>query len=196
MARQTKITVSVLAIAAVAALTVWGVASGGNSVDPGSGNPESAAVDYTKALKDAPPKLATLYANGDELIPGGVDELHSQVAQLKGYPVVVNVWANWCGPCRFEFPRFQEASADRGDEVAFVGVDAEDTDAAAENFLGEFPLPYPSVTDPDNQVKAEYGIRGFPATLFFDSDGKLVHLKQGPYSTLDELNTDLDRYAS
>jgi cytochrome c biogenesis protein CcmG/thiol:disulfide interchange protein DsbE len=180
MARQTKILVSVLAIAAIAGLTVWGVASGGDTVDPGSGNPDSAAVDYTEALNDAPPKLAALYANGDELIPGGLDALRQQLTKLKGYPVVVNLWANWCGPCRFEFPHFPRASADRGDEVAFIGVDAEDTDAAAENFLGEFPLPYPSVTDPDNQVKAEYGIRGFPATLFFDSSGKLVHLMQGP----------------
>ena len=195
MARQTKIVVGVLAIAAVVGLTVWGVSSGGNSVDAGAANPKSAAVDYDTALADAPPALARLYANGDELIPGGLSALQKQLAQLRGHPVVVNVWASWCGPCRFELPDLQKASAARGDEVAFIGVDAEDTDPAAKTFLEEFPLPYPSVTDPDRQVKAELGLRGYPATAYYDSTGKLVHLKQGPYTSLDELQADIDKYA-
>jgi cytochrome c biogenesis protein CcmG/thiol:disulfide interchange protein DsbE len=196
MARLTKIVVSVLAIALVVGLTVWGVSSGGDSVDSGSQNPVSAAVDYNAALADAPPALAALYADGDVLIPGGLDAFHSQLAKLKGHPVVANVWASWCIPCRSEFPDFQRVSAQRGDEVAFLGVNALDTDPAAENFLEEFPLPYPSVTDPDEQVKPELGIRGYPATAFFDADGNLVHLKQGPYLSADELNADIDRYAS
>jgi len=195
MARRTKILVSVVAIAAVAGLTVWGIASGGESVDPGAGNPESQAIDYEQALADAPPALAELYAEGDALIPGGAGELQSQLDRLAGYPVVVNVWASWCGPCRAEFPDFQQVSADRGDEVAFLGVDALDTDPAAENFLEELPLPYPSVTDPDEQVKREYGIRGYPATAFFNADGELVHLKQGPYTSRQDLEGDLERYA-
>jgi cytochrome c biogenesis protein CcmG/thiol:disulfide interchange protein DsbE len=196
MARRTKIVVTVLAIAAVAGVTVWGVASGGQTVDSGAGNPHSAAVNYDEALAHAPPKLADLYANGDELLPGGLDGLRSELDKLKGYPVVVNVWASWCGPCRSEFPDFQSVAADRGDELAFMGVDALDTDAAAENFLEELPLPYPSVTDPDQQVKRELGLRGYPATAYYDSNGNLVHLKQGPYTSEAELQADVDRYSS
>ena len=196
MARRTKIWGSVLAIVAIVGLTVWGISSGGDTVDTGAGNPESQAVDYEQALADAPPALAQLYANGDELIAGGQAELESQIQALKGHPVVVNVWASWCGPCRSEFPDFQQVSADRGDEVAFLGVDALDADPAAETFLEELPLPYPSVTDPDEEVKRELGIRGYPATAFFDSNGELVHLKQGPYTSADELNADIDRYVS
>lgn len=195
MARRTKILVSVASILIVVGLTIWGITSGGEDIDPGAGNPESAAVDYDAALADAPPALADLYADGDVLIDGGLEELNSQLADLEGHPVVVNVWASWCIPCRSEFPDFQRASADRGDEVAFLGVDALDTDPAAETFLEEFPLPYPSVTDPDEQVRQEFGIRGYPGTLYFDEQGELVHLKQGPYTSADELNADLDRYA-
>jgi thiol-disulfide isomerase/thioredoxin len=108
--------------------------------------------------------------------------------------VVVNVWASWCGPCRLEFPDFQQVSAERGDEVAFLGVDALDTDPAAESFLEELPLPYPSVTDPDEQVRRQYGIRGYPATMFFAANGELVHLKQGPYTSAAELEADIDEY--
>ncbi len=114
MARRSKIAVSVLAILAVAGLTVWGLVSAGENADPGAGNPESAAVDYEQALADAPPELANLYADGDVLISGGLDGLNSQLAELDGYPVVVNVWASWCGPCRSEFPDFQRVSAAAG----------------------------------------------------------------------------------
>jgi cytochrome c biogenesis protein CcmG/thiol:disulfide interchange protein DsbE len=196
MTRQTKILLGVLAIAAVVGLTVWGLASGGESADQSAGNPVSAGIDYDQALAGAPPVLANLYSNGDALLPGGADGFQAELAKLKGYPVVVNVWASWCGPCRAEFPNFQRASADRGDKVAFLGVDALDTDPAAKTFLEEFPLPYPSVTDPDQQMKHELGLRGYPATAFYDSTGKLVHLKQGPYTSLDELQADIDKYAS
>lgn len=167
---------------------------GDDDGDSAAGNPESQAVDYEKALAGAPAPLARLYANGDALIAGGIDELNSQLAAVRGYPAVVNVWASWCGPCRFEFPDFQEVAAERGDEVAFIGLDAEDSDAAAQDFLDQLPLPYPSVTDPDGDVRDEFELRGFPATAFYNADGERVYVKQGPYQSAEELNADIDRY--
>ena len=52
-------------------------------------------------------------------------------------------------PCRAEFPHFQEAAAEHLDEVAFIGIDTDDTDDAAETFLDEHPMPYPSFADPE-----------------------------------------------
>ena len=66
--------------------------------------------------------------------------------------MVVNKWASWCGPCRFEFPFFQEVAAERGDEVAFIGIDSDDSEDAARTFLDEFPVPYPSFSDPDEEI--------------------------------------------
>jgi thiol-disulfide isomerase/thioredoxin len=108
---------------------------------------------------------------------------------------VVNVWASWCGPCRFEFPYFQAAAAKYGDRVAFIGLDSEDSDAAARTFLDELPLPYPSVTDPDGDSRDEYELRGFPATAFYDSKGQRVYVRPGPYRSADELAADIDKYA-
>jgi cytochrome c biogenesis protein CcmG/thiol:disulfide interchange protein DsbE len=197
MARQTKILAGCVAVLAVVGLTVWGVSSGGNSVGSSAGNPASRAVDYDQALAGAPPALADLYANADVLIPGGADALHVQLAKLQGHPAVVNVWASWCGPCRSEFPDFQQVSAERGKEVAFLGVDANDNDAAAQTFLEELPLPYPSVTDPDEQVRHELGLAGgYPSTAYYDSSGKLVYVKQGPYQSAADLQADIDKYAS
>ena len=181
--------------AAVLGLLVWGIASGGDEVaDPGAGNPESKATDYEAALAGAPPPLAALYEQGDELIPGALDAYRAELAKLEGHPVVVNLWASWCGPCRFEFPAFQQVAADRGTKVAFLGVDTFDNDEAARTFLEDLPLPYPSVTDPDKEVWNELEVRGLPATAFYDPKGELQYLHQGPYSSPEDLEADLDKY--
>src|SRR5215207_1806792 len=57
-------------------------------------------------------------------------------------PVVVNKWASWCGPCRYEFPFFESQARKRKGEVVFVGVNSEDNRADAEEFLAEHPVPY------------------------------------------------------
>jgi cytochrome c biogenesis protein CcmG, thiol:disulfide interchange protein DsbE len=191
--REPIATARLLAGAALACALI--VAGCGGGSDSGAGNPESAAVDYEKALSDAPPPLAKLYAQGDALIPGGVDELQRQLDALRGHPVVVNAWASWCGPCRFEFPFFQEVAAQYGERVAFLGVDSYDSDAAAETFLDELPLPYPSVTDPDRDVWQEWDVRGLPATAFYDSNGELVYVRPGPYRDKEELIAEVERYA-
>jgi cytochrome c biogenesis protein CcmG/thiol:disulfide interchange protein DsbE len=183
-------------IALVVAVVI-GINQASDSDGNGAGNPESAGTeaDFERALAGAPPKLAKLYARGDALIPGGVEALHAKLTELRGYPAVVNVWASWCGPCRFEFPYFQKAAARYGDRVAFIGLDSEDSDAAARTFLDELPLPYPSVTDPDADSRDEYELRGFPATAFYNSEGERVYVRPGPYSSADELAADIDRYA-
>jgi cytochrome c biogenesis protein CcmG/thiol:disulfide interchange protein DsbE len=192
---RAKILITVVALAAVAGLAVWALASRDSEGDPGAGNPVSAETDYAEALADAPPPLARLYAKGDALIEGGPEEFERQLAALEGYPVVVNKWASWCGPCRFEFPFFQEQAAKRGERIAFIGVDADDAPAAAETFLEDFPLPYPSFSDPDDEIGKLFKGFYFPSTAFYDSSGELVHTRPGPYESGEELASDIERYA-
>ena len=195
MGRNTKIAIGAVGVLVVVGLSVWGLASSGEQGgDAGAGNPDSKATDYEAALADAPPALADLYANGDELIDGGGDAFHDQLDRLHGHPAVVNLWASWCGPCRLEFPDFQAVAADRGDEFAFLGVDTDDSADAANDFLDELPLPYPSISDPESDVKDELALRGLPGTAFYDADGELVYVKQGPYLSEDDLNADIDKY--
>lgn len=153
--------------------------------------------DYAKALAGSPPPLAALYKQANDLLPGGEAAFDKRVAQLHGYPVVVNVWASWCGPCRQEFPVLQKLSARYGKKVAFFGVNSEDSTDAAATFLEEEPLPYPSYVDPHKGVLESLGgVGGFPDTAFFDESGELVYLKQGPYRNDAELEADVRRYAA
>ena len=182
-----------LALAALALAAFLG-AGCGTSDDEGSANPPP---DYARALAGAPAPLAALYEQGNELLPGGGESYEQRIADLRGYPVVVNVWASWCGPCREEFPVLQKLSARYGKEVAFLGVNSEDAEDAAATFLREEPVPYPSYSDPDKEILDSLGasLGGLPDTAFYDSSGEIVFLKQGPYEESSELEADLRRYA-
>ncbi|HEU4739395.1 MAG TPA: TlpA disulfide reductase family protein [Solirubrobacterales bacterium] len=182
---------SLLVVGALAlAILLGGGCGGSEDGDYGGSHP-----DYAKALAGSPPPLAALHKQANDLLPGGNDAYEQRIAALRGYPVVVNVWASWCGPCRFEFPVLQKLSAQYGKKVAFLGVNSEDADDAAATFLREEPVPYPSYTDPDKEIFESLGAIGLPDTAFYDKSGELVYLKQGPYSDNSELEEDVRRYA-
>ncbi|MBA3867226.1 MAG: TlpA family protein disulfide reductase [Solirubrobacterales bacterium] len=182
--------VTALAVLALTALFASGCGSSSGG-DYGGQHP-----DYAGALDGSPAPLAALHAQADKLIPGGTGAYEKRIAALHGYPIVANVWASWCGPCRFEFPVLQRLSARYGKRVAFIGVNSQDSDDTASSFLEEAPLSYPSYTDPDSKIAESIGAGlGLPDTAFYDSTGKLVFLKQGPYSHNTELEADVKRYA-
>jgi cytochrome c biogenesis protein CcmG, thiol:disulfide interchange protein DsbE len=175
-----------LAAAALAALLGAGCGSSTGG-DYGGQHP-----DYRRALAGSPAPLAALHAQADKLLPGGTAAYEKRIGALRGYPVVANVWASWCGPCRFEFPVLQKLSARYGKQIAFLGINSKDSDETAASYLGEAPVPYPSYTDPDGKIAASIGATvGLPDTAFYDSAGQLVYLKQGPYAHDSELEADI-----
>jgi cytochrome c biogenesis protein CcmG/thiol:disulfide interchange protein DsbE len=179
---------------ALITLSVTFLAGCGGSDSPAADAPRP--PDYDRKLADSPKPLAMLHAESSALLPGGVKGFQSRIRSLYDFPIVVNVWASWCGPCREEFPIFQQVSADQGREVAFLGVDFDDDREAARTFLESYPVPYPSYLDPDksitNWLRAN---RGIPATAFFDDRGEQTHVKYGPYRNRAELEADIERYA-
>jgi cytochrome c biogenesis protein CcmG/thiol:disulfide interchange protein DsbE len=181
-------------LSALGAVVVTTLIAGGCG-SSGAGEGGGSHPNYAKALAGSPPSLAALHRQANDLLPGGQDAFEGRLAQLHGYPVVVNVWASWCGPCRFEFPTLQKLSARYGKRVAFLGINSEDSDDAAATFLREEPVPYPSYTDPHKEIFDSLGAVGFPDTAFYDRSGKLVYLKQGPYRDDSELEADVRRYA-
>jgi cytochrome c biogenesis protein CcmG, thiol:disulfide interchange protein DsbE len=143
-------------------------------------------------LAGAPEPLAALYEQPNTILDSGFDK---RVKALEGHPIVINKWASWCRPCRAEFPIFQKVATDRGKEVAFVGVNAGDKRPAAEKFLDEHPLPYPSYEDTDEDIAEELkAAKFFPMTIFVDEKGKTAFVKAGEYTSTAELEADIDKY--
>jgi thiol-disulfide isomerase/thioredoxin len=156
--------------------------------------------DLAEARRDlagAPPALASLHDQSSQLLPGGPKAFRKRLAELKGYPVVVNKWASWCNPCRTEFPIFQRQATVQGKKVAFLGVNAGDSTDPAKRFLRGEPLPYPSYLDPDEDIaKTIKAPANYPITVFFDQRGKLAYVHQGGYRSEADLVDDMKRYLS
>jgi cytochrome c biogenesis protein CcmG/thiol:disulfide interchange protein DsbE len=161
--------------------------------------PESAApprAEVERALSGAPAPLASLHRQANELLPGEADAFEARLRELRGYPVVVNKWASWCTPCRDEFPYLQRLSVELGRRVAFLGVNSNDNRSAAEEFLREYPVSFPSYEDPDQRVaKVFKGHIAFPTMAFYDRTGKLTFVHQGAYPSEARLREDIERYA-
>jgi cytochrome c biogenesis protein CcmG/thiol:disulfide interchange protein DsbE len=177
--------------ALAAALVVAGCAGGSG------GNPDSrlSLNQATQPLTGAPPQLAAIRGQANQLLDGGKDAFDQRLQALKGTPVVVNDWASWCGPCRFEFPFLQSQASKHAKDVAFLGVDSDDSSGSAKTFLGELPLPYPSYSDPDKSIRQELHGIGYPATVFYDRAGNVAFTHQGQYRTEAELAADIQRYS-
>ena len=186
-----------LALAALVAVLVIGLtqAGDGGGDEPGSG---PSLAELQRAVADAPAPLQAHYGEApNRVVASSVDDFRRRLRALRGHPVVVNVWGSWCGPCKLEFPHFQEAVRRRGREVAFLGINLVDNRAKAEAFLRTRPVPYPSLEDGNGGITREAapGARGAPHTVFYDADGKRVLVHQGQYRTLNDLLADIEKYA-
>jgi cytochrome c biogenesis protein CcmG, thiol:disulfide interchange protein DsbE len=139
---------------------------------------------------------ARLSDQAGQLLGGGTGAFRRQLAALRGTPVVVNQWASWCGPCRFEFPVFASLARRHRGRVAFLGVDSQDSRDDARRFLRQLRVPYPSFYDPDVSVARTFrGGAAWPTTAFYDAGGRLVHTHVGPYDSAASLDADVRRYA-
>jgi cytochrome c biogenesis protein CcmG/thiol:disulfide interchange protein DsbE len=194
-----KVVVAVAGVALVA-VVVAGLLSAHDSTG-GSGpkgpGPSGPSLSAARAqLEGAPKPLAALHAQGSELLGGGAGAFKRRLAALRGYPVVVNKWGSWCGPCREEFPTFQRLSARYGKRIAFLGVDGQDNAPSARKFLRQYPVSYPSYVDDHLAIaKVLQAVQAFPSTVFYDRRGQVAYIKQGLYPDERTLTADLRRYA-
>jgi cytochrome c biogenesis protein CcmG/thiol:disulfide interchange protein DsbE len=137
---------------------------------------DTAAQEAPASPSSSPALVATddaalLPSTVAELPPMDVDGFHELLGQLRGTPVVVNVWASWCDPCIREAPMLSAAARSHRD-VQFLGVDHQDGRAGAETFIAEHHIPYPSVFDPAGAILTDLEAIGPPVTVFYDADGR------------------------
>jgi cytochrome c biogenesis protein CcmG/thiol:disulfide interchange protein DsbE len=187
----------ILGLAALGAVVAIGLSQAPESKAPQQPTTQKISAQELHAKLDgAPPQLAALHRQANEFLPGGRKELAAQLRELRGHPVVVNVWGSWCGPCRVELPIIQRASLDWGKRVAFLGVDTKDSREAARQLLADIPVTYPSVDDADAKIFNGFGLRGAPSTIYYDAAGKRTYIHQGQYLDRAQLDADIKRYAT
>ena len=109
-----------------------------------------------------------------ELTLTSADDFEGILVGLRGRPVIVNIWASWCRPCRTEAPLLARAGREHGGDLVILGVASKDTFGAADDFMDEYALDYPNVFDQSGDIRQRLALRGFPTTYFFDRRGILV----------------------
>ena len=105
------------------------------------------------------------------------------LAQLRGHPVVLNIWASWCVPCTDEAPILQSIwDKYRSKGVYVLGVDVKDLTGDALAFHKEFGLTFPTVRDGEGNIEGPYGTTGVPESFILDRQGRLAAALRGPLS--------------
>jgi cytochrome c biogenesis protein CcmG/thiol:disulfide interchange protein DsbE len=155
-------------------------------------------ITPAKALAGSPAALATLHRQGSRLLGGGQQALDSRIRELEadGYPVVLNIWSSWCGPCQAEFGLFAKASAQYGKRVAFLGADNADSAANAQAFLNGHHVSYPSYATNDDSIDDVLvgGLEGTPTTVYLVKGLKPVYVWSDPYESLGALQADISTH--
>ncbi|MYN14219.1 redoxin family protein [Pusillimonas sp. TS35] len=139
----------------LAGVLVWALAAGGLAL----------------LLRAAPPlprlQLATL------------DEHPVSLGEYAGRPIVLNLWASWCPPCRREMPVLEQAQA-AFPGVSFVLVNQGESAQQAKAFLEREGLSLRNVLlDPSSGAMREMRTGGLPTTFFFDAQGRMVDVHLG-----------------
>jgi thiol-disulfide isomerase/thioredoxin len=136
---------------------------------------------------EAADRGAPVELDGSDLDGDAVD-----LADLRGKPVVVNVWASWCPPCIVEQPDLNEAADRLGDDVHFVGLnirDASRDDALA--FVRDLDVPYGSIYSADGAALLPFAgtltPRSIPSTVVLDPEGRIAASVNGRIPTTQTL---------
>jgi cytochrome c biogenesis protein CcmG, thiol:disulfide interchange protein DsbE len=113
-----------------------------------------------------------------------------RLAGLRGQPMIINVWAQWCSPCRQEAPYLSAVAADRPAGVMILGIDFVDPrpDLALE-FAQLSGWKYPQLQDLDKSLSESLQVSAPPQTILVDADGKVVYRHAGPLSSAAELRS-------
>jgi cytochrome c biogenesis protein CcmG/thiol:disulfide interchange protein DsbE len=104
-----------------------------------------------------------------------------RLSSLKGKPVILNFWASWCDPCNAETPLLQATwQRHQADGIVFIGIDYQDQQQAAQQFLQKYHVTYPTGPDTSGSISVDFGVSNVPTTVFIDRSGVVALVYLGP----------------
>lgn len=105
-----------------------------------------------------------------------------RLSEQQGRPVILNLWASWCLPCRTEMPALQQVHETYGEQGLFViGLNTtyQDSLVDVQQFVGDFGLSFPILLDMDNRAGRLYRLNALPTTFFIRADGTIADIVIG-----------------
>ena len=103
-----------------------------------------------------------------------------RLEDFRGKVVFVNFWASWCPPCRAEAPMLETMWRQLKDQdVVFLGVNTQDEEPRARDFLDDFGITYPNGPDPGGRITIDYGVWGLPEAFIIDPAGRITYKQIG-----------------
>lgn len=112
------------------------------------------------------------------------------LSDYRGNAVMLNFWASWCGPCRFEMPYIQEIYEDikwKAAGLVILAVNYGESAAVVENFMENNGFEFTVLLDTTGEVADEYNVRGIPATFFIDERGIIRYSDVGAFSSKEQI---------
>jgi cytochrome c biogenesis protein CcmG, thiol:disulfide interchange protein DsbE len=169
---------------AVWALVALALAAGCTSTGTATAGGTAAAPGAPLAACPAPGTPSTAgYALPDLSLPclGAADGAATvPLRRLTGRPMVVNLWASWCAPCREELPAMARLSRTAGGRLRVLGVATLDPPGNSASLAADSSLPFPSLTDRDGDLERGLRRNGLPVTVLVRTEGTIAYVYQGP----------------
>lgn len=168
-----------------------GQSGAGAGDQPSGGESQSRSIpgaDKLTACPSVPSRPPVANALPDISLPCLGKGPDVRLSALRG-PMVVNVWAQWCGPCRNEAPYLAELKKKAGDKIQLLGIDyADPRPELAVKFATEQQWDYPHVVDDEKTTQQALKIAGPPLTAFVDQDGAVVYIHRGELTSQQQLD--------
>ena len=115
----------------------------------------------------------------DFILPS-LDTETYRLSDLQGRPIIINLWATWCVPCRAEMPELVRTYNEHKDAgLAVLAVDVKESDAEVQRFADEFGMTFPILMDRSGEVASAYRMTGLPQSYFIDRTGVIQEIAIG-----------------
>ena len=173
MKNKINIVIAVLVFAAL----LTGAYFAFNYLSKTVGSPDNLAVEKETAVQSGENKVEEKDKAPDFTVVD-LDNNDVKLSDFFGKPIVLNIWASWCPPCKAELPDFNKVYEQMGEEITFMMVDLVDgsreTKQKGEKYISEQGYTFPVYYDTKQEASYAYAVTSIPTTIFIDKNGYII----------------------